>query len=43
MPSTEESERLQRYVGSVASSREAERLADIFWMLLNTAEFRMNH
>jgi hypothetical protein len=42
-PTAEEGERLQRYVSKVERSREAERLADIFWMLLNSAEFRMNH
>jgi hypothetical protein len=39
-PSAAERERLE---GHVKAGREAERLADVFWMLLNTAEFRMNH
>jgi hypothetical protein len=42
-PSAAEAERLQRHVHKAKPDREAERLADIFWMLLNTAEFRMNH
>jgi hypothetical protein len=42
-PTAEESGRLERYVAGAEKSRAAERLADIFWMLLNSAEFRMNH
>jgi hypothetical protein len=42
-PSSAEAERLERHVRKARPDREAERLADIFWMLLNTAEFRMNH
>jgi hypothetical protein len=42
-PNAEEMDRLEQYVRKAKPDREAERLADIFWMLLNTAEFRMNH
>jgi hypothetical protein len=42
-PRAEEFQRLERYVHMAPGDREAERLADIFWTLLNTAEFRMNH
>jgi hypothetical protein len=42
-PSAKELARLEKHVRKARSGREAERLADIFWMLLNTAEFRMNH
>jgi hypothetical protein len=42
-PTTEEQERLRGYVGKGGAAREAERLADVFWMLLNCAEFRLNH
>jgi hypothetical protein len=42
-PSARESARLERYVRQAGADREAERLADVFWMLLNTAEFRLNH
>jgi hypothetical protein len=42
-PTATETQRLTHYVKQVDETREAERLADIFWMLLNTAEFRLNH
>jgi hypothetical protein len=42
-PRPEELERLLRYVGKAAQAPEPERLGDIFWMLLNSAEFRLNH
>jgi hypothetical protein len=42
-PSSQELTRLERHVRKAGADREAERLADIFWMLLNSAEFRMNH
>jgi hypothetical protein len=42
-PTAEERDRLLRYVRKVNSDREAERLADVFWVLLNSAEFRLNH
>jgi hypothetical protein len=42
-PTAAELARLQGFVGGVESGREAERLADVFWMLLNSAEFRLNH
>jgi hypothetical protein len=42
-PTTAELERLERYVRKVKADREAERLADVFWVLLNSAEFRLNH
>jgi hypothetical protein len=42
-PTAEESERLEQHVRKAKPDRETERLADIFWMLLNTAEFRLNH
>jgi hypothetical protein len=35
--------RLLRHVEVGGSARQTERLADIFWLLLNTAEFRLNH
>jgi len=41
-PRPEERERLLRYVAK-AEGQEPARLADIFWMLLNSAEFRLNH
>ncbi len=42
-PTAAERERIERFVAGVDSKREAERLADVFWMLLNSAEFRLNH
>jgi hypothetical protein len=42
-PSPAEAERLARYVADAAPDRESERLADVLWMLLNSAEFRLNH
>jgi hypothetical protein len=42
-PTAMEQERIERFVTAVNSQREAERLADVFWMLLNGAEFRLNH
>jgi Protein of unknown function (DUF1553)/Protein of unknown function (DUF1549) len=42
-PTPQEMQRLIDYVQSADQAREPERLADIFWILLNTAEFRLNH
>jgi hypothetical protein len=42
-PTAEELEHLERNVRKAGADREAERLADVFWALLNSAEFRMNH
>src|SRR5262245_54610706 len=42
-PTGAELSRLLRYVGAGGRSRQKERLADVFWVLLNTAEFRLNH
>jgi hypothetical protein len=42
-PTTGESERHQAFVRKGGADRQAERLADVFWVLLNSAEFRLNH
>ena len=42
-PTAREAERLVQFVADVESTHERERLADIFWVLLNSAEFRLNH
>ncbi len=42
-PTPQELQRLTDYVKKTGPSREPERLADVFWMLMNTAEFRLNH
>lgn len=41
LPRTEESARMVRYVDSVPDARAG--LADVFWALLNSSEFRFNH
>jgi hypothetical protein len=43
LPTKAEQDRLLQYLAAVDPSREAERLADVFWVLLNSAEFRFNH
>jgi hypothetical protein len=42
-PTPTEADRLQDYVAEAGSERRTERLADVFWTLLNSAEFRLNH
>ncbi|QJX00983.1 DUF1549 and DUF1553 domain-containing protein [Frigoriglobus tundricola] len=42
-PTTKELDRMTRFVADAGSDRTAERLADVFWVLLNSAEFRLNH
>ncbi len=43
-PKPQEMERLLKYVEESASSAEPKKaLADIFWALLNSAEFILNH
>jgi hypothetical protein len=42
-PTAEERDRLQRHVQKAKPGGEAQRLADVFWVLLNSAEFRLNH
>jgi hypothetical protein len=42
-PTTDERQRMLKYVADGDKGREAERLADIFWVLLNAAEFQVNH
>jgi hypothetical protein len=42
-PATKERERMVRFVEDAGRERRAERLADVFWVLLNSAEFRFNH
>jgi hypothetical protein len=31
------------HVAKAEPAREAERLADVYWALLNSSEFRVNH
>jgi len=43
-PRAEESERLVRYLESGGPTRDSGRaLSDIYWALLNSAEFALNH
>jgi hypothetical protein len=42
-PTEKERKRLLEHLARAKPEREAERLADVFWMLLNSAEFRLNH
>jgi hypothetical protein len=42
-PTAVERERHEAYVRKAGPARAAERLADVFWVLLNCAEFRLNH
>jgi hypothetical protein len=43
LPTASESQKLQSYIAVASPDRENERLADIFWILLNSVEFRVNH
>jgi hypothetical protein len=42
-PTPAERERMARYVTGGTGDAEAERMADVLWVLLNSAEFRLNH
>lgn len=42
-PRSTELERIQKFLSRQDKSKEPELLADVFWMLLNSAEFRLNH
>ncbi|WP_161967629.1 DUF1549 and DUF1553 domain-containing protein [Fimbriiglobus ruber] len=42
-PMPKELNRLVRYVDGAGKDHLAERLGDVFWVLLNSAEFRLNH
>jgi hypothetical protein len=42
-PTSSERDRLIDFAGDGKEDCDPERLADVFWMLLNSAEFRLNH
>ncbi len=42
-PTEKELRRLRNYLGDAEKERLAERLGDVMWVLLNSAEFRLNH
>lgn len=43
LPTAREMDVTRAHLAGVETSREPERLADVFWALLNSAEFRLNH
>ncbi|MBP3957578.1 DUF1549 domain-containing protein [Gemmata sp. G18] len=42
-PTAKELDRMTKFVAAGGTDRQAERLSDVFWVLLNSAEFRLNH
>lgn len=42
-PTITERDRMMKYVTDASKERLAERFGDVFWVLLNSAEFRLNH
>jgi hypothetical protein len=42
-PTEKELARVVKYIDDAGKDRMAERLGDVFWALLNQAEFRLNH
>ena len=42
-PTAKERDRMTRFVADAGTDRASERIADVFWVLLNSAEFRLNH
>jgi len=42
-PTSAERQRVRAYLAESDPSRAPERLSDVFWALLNSAEFRVNH
>lgn len=42
-PTDKERDRMALFVADGGTGKETERLADVFWVLLNSAEFRLNH
>ena len=42
-PTAKERQRMIHYVDEPGKERQVERLADVLWVLLNSAEFRLNH
>lgn len=43
LPTAKEETRLLKFIGDAPAEERDARLADLFWMLLNTVEFRVNH
>lgn len=42
-PTAKEQDRIEKYVAAAGTGQLNERLADLFWVLINSAEFRLNH
>jgi hypothetical protein len=42
-PTAKELDRMVRFVAEGSSPKTSEHLSDVFWVLLNSAEFRLNH
>jgi hypothetical protein len=42
-PRQDELDRIEVFAGKARKSTEAQLLGDVFWVLLNSAEFRLNH
>jgi hypothetical protein len=42
-PRAEESEKLIKYIETGDAAKQDQRLGDVFWTLLNSVEFRVNH
>jgi hypothetical protein len=42
-PTAKERDRMVKFVADGGTDRTAEHLSDVFWVLLNSAEFRLNH
>jgi hypothetical protein len=43
LPADDEREQLREFYGNAAGPERTKLLGDVFWMLLNSAEFRWNH
>ena len=42
-PTRKDTDRVMKYIDDAGTGRPNERLADVFWAILNSAEFRLNH
>jgi hypothetical protein len=42
-PSAKELDRMTKFIATGGSGKQSERLSDVFWVLLNSVEFRLNH
>jgi hypothetical protein len=43
LPTEKEQTRIAKHLGDATGTELAEKLSDVFWALLNSAEFRLNH